>query len=181
MSRREPLFTRAPRRSRIPDNLREARDVVLPELVGGLAGAPLPFARRFHQFFFEHAELAVARNGLLVLQDVVIGRLGPLLREIQLWGSAVDPTEMLRMSTEEIAHEFGLDLDTREGICTESLMFVGALRSSPCMGDEGLERRTIARLLISTTRTLAGVAPYVRVGHGVVWAYRPSNVLSWAS
>ena len=51
--------------------------------------------------------------------------------------------------------------------------------ATPCLGTAQLEREMIARLLISTTSTLATVAPYVRIGDGVVWPYRPSNTLTF--
>ena len=178
MSRRPPLSTRALEQSRTAKSRPEARDVVLPELLAGLAGAPLEYARSFHQFFFDRAELAMADDGLLVLQHVVIGRPSPRLREIQLWGAECDPIETLRLSTDEIADECGLDADVEDTICTMRLLFVGAVHSLPCLGDAELEDRTVARLLLSTTSTLASVAPYVRIGGGVVLAYQPSNELT---
>ena len=151
---------------------------MLPELVAGLAGSPLDYARWFHHFFFDHAASAVAGQACLVLQDVVIGRPTPLLREIQLWGSAFDSTEIIRMSPDDIAQEFGIDPHGPHAIGTEAALFVEAYRSSSCLGDPELERRTIVRLLISTTSTLGSVAPYVRIGDGVIWSYRPSNMLT---
>ena len=57
----------------------------------------------------------------LVLQDVVIGRPSPLLRELQVWGSKVDPVELVRVSSDELAGQLGLDPDERQLICTEGL------------------------------------------------------------
>ena len=178
MSRRPSVLPRGSEQERSTRALPQARDVVLPELVGGLAGAPLQYARSFHQFFFDHAERTVADRGLLVLQHIVIGHACPLLREVQLWGSAVDPVEMIGLTSDEIADEFGLDAEIENTICTERPLFVGAVDAAPCLGDAELERDTIARLLISTTASLATVAPYVRIGDGVVWPYRPSNTLT---
>ena len=178
MPSRAPLLTRVLEPNRKPDALPEARGVVLPELIGGLAGAPLELARWFHRFFFDQAELVTKGRGLLVLQDVVVGRPSPLMREIQVWGSTLDASDLLRMSKDEIGHEFGLDPNQRTALCTEATLYVGARRSWPFMGDTDLERRSMVGLLISTTSTLASVAPYVRIRDGVVWAYRPSNLLS---
>jgi len=100
------------------------------------------------------------------------------MRELQVWGSTLDASDLLRMSKDEIAREFGLDPNQRTALCTEAMLYAGACRSSPLMGDTELERRSMVGLLISTTATLASVVPYVRVGHGAVWAYRPSNLLS---
>ena len=178
MSRRAPVLAHALEQHSNPDWLPAARDVVLPELIGGLSGAPLAIARWFHHFLFEYAELAVAGDGWIVLQDVVIGRPSPLLREIQLWGSTVDRLEMLRMTPDDIADVFGLDPVEQRAVCTERLLWAGAFHWMPCMGDDDLERRIIANLLVSATSTLATVAPYVRIGDGVVWAYRASNMLT---
>ena len=172
-----PLLPRVLEQNRKLDALPEARGVVLPELIGGLAGAPLELARWFHRFF-DQAELVTKGRGLLVLQHVVVGRPSPLMRELQVWGSTLDASDLLRMSKDEIGHEFGLDPNQRTALCTEATLYVGARRSSPFMGDTDLERRSMVGLLISTTSTLASVAPYVRIGDGAVWAYRPSNLLS---
>lgn len=107
-----------------------------------------------------------------------IGRPIPLLREVQLWGSAFDSTEIVRMSEDDIAEELGIDPHGPQPIRTEAALFAEAYRSSPCLGDPELECRTIVRLLISTTSTLGSVAPHVRIGGGVVWSYRPSNMLT---
>jgi hypothetical protein len=177
MSRRTSSLTRAPAQQWEPDSLPDARNVILPELIGGLSGAPLKFARWFHRFIFEQAESAVKDECCLVLQHVVIGQPGPRLREIQLWGSEVDPVELARVSSEQLAAEFGLGSDQGELICTRTLAS-GGFQSAPSLGDRELEVRTLVRLMISTTSTLACIAPYVRVGDGVVWPYRPSNMLT---
>jgi hypothetical protein len=50
-------------------------------------------------------------------------------------------------------------------------VFVGAVDASPCVGDADLRRSITARLLINTSELLARLAPYVRIGGGVVSAY----------
>jgi hypothetical protein len=153
--------------------LPQARNLVPPELLAGSAGAPLEWARRFHRFFFDVADLAIEGQGLLVLQDVVIGRPSPVLREIQLWGATIDADDLLRMSSSDIALQVGICSDVQALICTEALLFVGAVEAAPRIDDVDLRRSVAASLVVSTTDILARLAPYVRIGEGVVWAYRP--------
>ena len=131
--------------------------------------APIELAHRFHRFFFDAADLAIRDRGVLALRDVVIGRPSPLLREIQLLASTLDPYRLLRLSAFDVARQFGLSQDER--ICTTATLFDGALDESPCIGDAYLERLMVARLLLSATATLACVAPYVQIG-GVAVVYR---------
>jgi hypothetical protein len=172
MSVRMGLVSRAQAPNQHLAELPEARDVLLPELLAGSAGAPVEWARRFHQFFFDVAELCVEGRGLLVLEDVVIGWPSPVLREIQLWGATIEPDDLIRMSRTDIARQFGLGPDVKAGMCTEGLMFVGAVHSSPRVDDADLRKCVTARLLVNTTELLARLAPYVRIGGGVVRAYR---------
>ena len=150
----------------------EARSVFLPELLAGSAGAPLEWARSFHRFFFDVAALAIEARGLLVLQDVVIGRPTPVLREIQLWGATIDADDLLRMSSSDIARRVGIAPEVQAATCTEGVLFIRAVESAPCIDDVDLRHSITASLVISTTVMLARLAPYVRIGEGVVWAYR---------
>ena len=174
---RAAMTSRAHRSDPKLAELPQAREVLPPELLAGSAGAPLEWARGFHRFFFGVAELAIEGRGLLVLQDVVIGRPTPLLREIELWGATLDEEDLLRVSASDIAREFGVGGDMKAPICMEGPLFVRALESAPHIDDVDLRRAITARLLISTTVMLARVAPYVRIGEGVVRAYRPSSML----
>ena len=107
-----------------------------------------------------------------MLQDVVIGRPGPVLREIQLWGATLDPDDVLGMSPADIALQIGIAPDVQAVMCTEGVLFIRAVESAPCIDDVDLRRSITASLVISTTVMLARLAPYVRIGEGVVWAYR---------
>ena len=112
-----------------------------------------------------------------MLQDVVIGRPGPVLREIQLWGATIDADDPLRMSRSDIALQVGISSDVQAVICTEGVLFIRAVESAPCIDDVDLRRSVTGKLLITTTVMLARLAPYVRIGEGVVRAYRPSSAL----
>ena len=176
MPARAALMSRAHEPDRRLAELPHAREVLLPELLAGCAGAPLEWARRFHRFFFDVAELAIEARGLIVLQDVVIGRPSPVLREIQLWGATLDADDLLRMSPSDIALQVGIAPEVQALICTEALLFVGAVEAAPCI-DADLRRSVTGKLLITTTVMLARLAPYVRIGEGVVRAYHPSSAL----
>lgn len=120
MPARAALMSRAHEPDRRLAELPHAREVLLPELLAGCAGAPLEWARRFHRFFFDVAELAIEARGLIVLQDVVIGRPSPVLREIQLWGATLDADDLLRMSPSDIALQVGIAPEVQALICTGS-------------------------------------------------------------
>ena len=172
MPARATLMSRAYEPDRKLAELPQAREILLPELLAGCAGAPLEWARRFHRFYFDVAELAIEARGLIVLPDVVIGRPSPVLREIQLWGATIDADDLLRMSPSDIALHVGISSDVQAVICTEALLFVGAVEVAPRIDDVDLRRSVTASLVISAADMLARLAPYVRIGEGVVWAYR---------
>ena len=149
MSARNALVSRAHQQIGQLAGLPQARNVLLPELLAGSAGAPLEWARRFHRFFFDVADLAIQARGLLVLQDVAIGRPSPVLREIELWGATIDADDMVRMSPSDIARQVGIAPEVQAATSTEGVLFHSCGR----VGSVHRRRRSAAfhhRLVIST-------------------------------
>lgn len=172
MSTRAAL-SRARERERVLAGLPQARDVLRPEVLAGSSGTPLEWARRFHQSFFDVTDNALDDRCLLVLPDVVIGRAGPLLREVQLWAATHESEDLIRRSPADVARQFSSAPGMTPGICTAAALFLPSFESSPYLDDVDLRCSMSASLCLSTTVMLAGVAPYVRVGDAVVRGLPP--------
>ena len=138
MSARAALISHAPRRAQPSAELPQAQDVLRPELLAGSSGTPIEWARLFHQSFFDTAHDAIEAGCLLVLPDVVIGREGPLLREVQLWAAAYEPNDLTRLSSTDVARQFA-SVSRRHGtICTAEAAFGPAFESCPYLDDVDL-------------------------------------------
>ena len=157
--------------------LPQARDVLRPELLAGASGAPLEWARRFHQSFFDEVHNAITDRCVLVLPDVVIGRPDPFVREIQRWGGAVEPWNLTRLTSAHVARELTRVPGIERTIRTAHDVFLPAFEASPHLGDVELRRSMSAAMCMTTSHMLDRVAPYVRVDDASVVAYRPSSVL----
>jgi hypothetical protein len=175
MSARTALISHA--QGRTLADLPQAREILRPELLAGSSGTPLEWARLFHRSFFDAADTAIEARCLLVLPDVVIGHAGPLLREVQLWAATYEPEALIRLSSTDIARQFGSVPGVHTTICTAEALFLPVFESCPYLDDIDLRCSMSASLCMSTTVMLASLAPYVRVRSAVVRAYRPSNVL----
>jgi hypothetical protein len=177
MSARAGLISRARDAERKLTELPEARGVLPPELLAGSAGTPLEWARRFHHLFFDVVESAIDDRGVLVLPHVVVGRPSPLLREIQLWGGTCEAEDLSRMSAVEVGEQFSAASALAASISTGRELLSLMLEWSPDIGDADLQRLMTVSLMLNMSWTLAWLAPYARIGEGVVKAYRPASTL----
>ena len=176
MSSRTALTARAREHESTCRAMPHAREVLRPELLAGVSGVPLEWARRFHRRFFDEVDDSITKRCLLVLPDVVIARPDPLLQAVRRWGAAREPWDLTRLSTTDVARELTSVPGIERRIRTARDVFVPAFNSCPHLDDIELRCSMSAALCMGTTQLLRSLAPYVRVGDGLVVAYRPSSV-----
>jgi hypothetical protein len=157
--------------------LPQARDIISVELLAGSSGVPLEWARRFHRDYFDFVEIAVELRNLVALDGVVISRPNPCALEFQRWAHTWGEQDRLDMSPVDIARHFTDDPAFAATIVTADDLRELLLDEAPFIDDGDLRRLMTTALLVDTSVMLARLAPHVRVGNGMVLAYRRCSLL----